>query len=69
MAAGRQAADVARCVVVLEQAFLSKRVWYGGVLPSVARFPALPLTQNQCLKRSNPPQTHLDGHFRRNLVT
>ena len=69
MAAGRLAADDARCVGVLEQAFRCWRVLYGGVLPSVARFLALPLTENGCLKRSNPPQTHFDGHFRRNPVT
>ena len=58
MAAGRPAADVARCIRVLEQTFRSWRVCYGDVLPGVARFPALPLTGNDCLKRSNPPQTH-----------
>ena len=69
MSARRQAADDARCVEVLEQVFRSKRVWRGGVLPGVARFPALPATENDCLKRSNPPLTHFHGHFRKNLVT
>ena len=69
MATGRPAADDARCVGVLEQTFRRCRGWDGGVLPSVARFPTLPFTENDCLKRSNPPQTHFDGYFRRNLVT
>ncbi len=54
---------------VSEQTFRRCRGWDGGVLPSVARFPTLPFTENDCLKRSNPPQTHFDGYFRRNLVT
>ena len=37
--------------------------------PGAARFLALSVTENACLKRSNPPQTHFHGHFRRNLVT
>ena len=69
MAAGKQVADDARCVGVLEQPFRCWRVWYGGVHPSAARFLALPVTENDCLKRSNPPQTHFQGHFRKNLVT
>ena len=39
------------------------------VIPSVARFLAPPVTENDCLKRSNPPQTHFHGNFRKNLVT
>ena len=54
---------------VSEQPFRCWRVWYGGVVPSVARFLALPLNGNDCLKRSNPPQTHFHGNFRKNLVT
>ena len=75
MAGGRQAADDARCVGVLEQPFRCCRGQDGCVLASGARFLALPvtendcLTENNCLKRSNPPQTHFHGHFRKNLVT
>ena len=36
---------------------------------SGARFLALALTENNCLKRSNPPQTYFHGHLRKNLVT
>ncbi len=54
---------------VSEQPFLCCGVWHGGVLASVARFPALPPNENGCLKRSNPPQTHFHGNFRKNLVT
>ena len=69
MAGGRQAADDARCVGVLEQPFRCCRGRDGCVLASGARFLALPLTENNCLKRSNPPQTYFHGYFRKNLVT
>ena len=36
---------------------------------ALARFLALPVTEHDCLKRSNPPQAHFHGHFRKNLVT
>ena len=69
MAAGRQTADDARCVGELEQAFRCWRGWNGGVLPSVARFLSLPVTENDCPRRPNLPQAHFHGHFRKNLVT